>query len=176
LHNTSFPWINGLKNAVQSSTGDPRVKTFNLNLQGVADELERAYRGAGGSEGSIKQWRENLGTSNSPDQFQAVMKKGAEMLQSKLQANQEQYAQGMKGRVGSYRSITPEAEKALAKLRGEAPPAAAAPATIPAAAPIAAAAPAPAVRQAADPAHVAELQKRAQSDPVLAARLKQMGY
>ena len=118
LHNTSFPWVNKVKNFVSSAAGNPQVKEFNLNLNGVADELERAYRGAGGSEGSIKLWRENLGDANSPEQFKGVLSKGAEMLQSKLEANQEQYSQGMSGKVGAYRTITPKAAAALAKLRG----------------------------------------------------------
>jgi len=126
LNNTSFPWVNTFKNAVLSATGDPRVKEFNLNAQGVAQELERAYRGAGGSEGSIKEWQQNLGNANSPAQFKAVMAKGAEMLQSKLEANHAQYVQGMHGKPGDYQSITPKSVDALAKLRGESAPATAA--------------------------------------------------
>lgn len=118
LKNTSFPWANTVKNAVLTNMGDPRVKEFNLNMIGVANELERAYRGAGGSESDIKLWRESLTSASSPEQFRGVMAKGAEMLQSKLEANQAQYVQGMHGKPGDYQSITPKSAAALAKLKG----------------------------------------------------------
>lgn len=127
LNNTRFPWWNTFKNAVASNSGEPQVKTFNLNLQGVVSELERAYRGAGGSEGDINKWRATLGDSNSPQQFKEVLAKGAEMLQSKLEANHEQYVQGMRGRPGEHQTITPKARAALDKLRGVSAPAVAGP-------------------------------------------------
>lgn len=119
LNNTSFPWVNKLKNAISTNIGNPQVKAFNLNLMGVADELERAYRGAGGTAGEIESWRSTLGDSSSPEQFQATMKKGAEMLQSKLESNQAQIDQGMRSANHGIKSITPKAEAALAKIRGE---------------------------------------------------------
>jgi hypothetical protein len=117
LNNTRFPLVNAVTNWAQINAGDPRVRSFNMNVQGVANELERAYRGAGGSEADIKLWRDTLSSANSPDQFKAVFSKGAEMLQSKLEANQAQYEQGMAGRGGGYSAITPTAADALARLR-----------------------------------------------------------
>lgn len=121
LNNTSIPWANKLKNFAMRNAvpgGDAKLNAFNMNLHGVADELERAYRGAGGSEGAIQEWRRNLGETSSPESFKETMAKGAEMLQSKLEANHAQYVQGMHGKPGDFKTITPEARKALNKLRG----------------------------------------------------------
>lgn len=118
LNNTSFPWANKVKNVISQAAGNPEVNAFNLNLMGVADELERAYRGAGGAASQIEQWKHTLGDSSSPEQFKAVLAKGAEMLESKLEANHAQYVQGMHGKPGDFRTITPKTEQALAKLRG----------------------------------------------------------
>lgn len=121
LDNTSFPWVNKLKNALATARGQPQVNTFNLNLMGVADELERAYRGAGGSAGEIENWKKTLGDASSPDQFKGALAKGAEMLESKLHANQAQIDQGMRSTTHGIKSITPEAQAALDKLRGKTP-------------------------------------------------------
>ncbi len=118
LNNTRFPWANKVKNWASQATGNPEVNAFNLNLMGVADELERAYRGAGGSAGQIEQWKTTLGDASSPDQFKAVLAKGADMLQSKLDANQAQIDQGMKSTKHGIKAITPKAEAAFARLRG----------------------------------------------------------
>lgn len=119
LDNTSFPWVNKLKNAVANARGQPQVNAFNLNLMGVADELERAYRGAGGSAGEIENWKKTLGDSSSPEQFKGALAKGAEMLQSKIEANQAQIDQGMRSTTHGIKALTPKAEAAFAKLRGE---------------------------------------------------------
>lgn len=121
LNNTSIPWVNKLKNfALRNAVpgGDAKLNAFNMNLHGVADELERAYRGAGGSEGAIQEWRRNLGEASSPESFKETMAKGAEMLQSKLEANHAQYVQGMHGKPGDFQTITPKARAALDKLKG----------------------------------------------------------
>ncbi len=121
LNNTSFPWANKVKNAIATATGQPQVNAFNLNLMGVADELERAYRGAGGAAGEIKSWRDTLGDASSPQQFKAALQKGAEMLQSKIEANQAQIDQGMRSNTHGIQALTPKAEASFAKLRGEKP-------------------------------------------------------
>lgn len=124
LHNTSLPWVNSVKNWASDAMGDPRLKTFNTNVHGVIDEFEKVYRSSGGTQAGIDEWKRNLGDANSPEQFQAVMAKGAEMVESKLEANNAQYAQGMSGKVGSYSSITPKAQAAFDKIRGVKPVAA----------------------------------------------------
>jgi hypothetical protein len=118
LHNTPIPWVNGVKNWASDAMGDPRLKTFNTNVHGVIDEFEKVYRSSGGTQAGIDEWKKNLGDANSPEQFRAVMAKGAEMVESKLEANNAQYAQGMSGKVGSYSSITPKAQAAFDKIRG----------------------------------------------------------
>lgn len=121
LNNTSFPWVNQLKNFAATKSGNSAQNTFKLNVQAVAEEFERAYRGAGGDMESIRSWKQTLDDSSSPQQFKDAMAKGAELLQSKLEANQAQYTQGMHGKVGDYNSITPKAAAAFSKLRGTAP-------------------------------------------------------
>lgn len=118
LNNTSVPLVNAPVNWVQSNVlGDPRVKEFNATKQAVSSELERAWRGTGGSEGDLKQWKEQLDSAGSPDQLRGVAGQISELLKSKIDSMANQYQQGM-GTTGNGRQfLTPESIKTLDKLQ-----------------------------------------------------------
>jgi hypothetical protein len=120
LNNTNYPSVNSVTNWIASQTGDPRIKQFDATKKAVVDELTRVYRGAGGSEGDIKMWSDQINAANSPDQLHGVIGQVGDLLKSKMDALGEQYKQGMGTTEVPIRLTTPKAEKALEVLRARA--------------------------------------------------------
>lgn len=118
LHNTWSPTWNSIANAVSSGTGHPEVKKFETIQNAVADEATRVWRQAGGTESDIKSWKHDLDAAGSPEQLHGVIATIGDLLQSKLDALQTQYQQGMG--ATDIKVIAPAAEKALEVLRGRA--------------------------------------------------------
>lgn len=135
LNNGSFTPINSISNMLAGASGDPRVKRFDLTANAVADELERVFRGSGGSLEGIRAWRDKFSSSNSPDQMRAVIDEGLSLLDSRLEALAEQYNRGMGTTRQGYEMLNPKSQEVYNRLRARgASPAAtatAAPATSP---------------------------------------------
>lgn len=131
LNNGPFQPLNNAQNVALNVMGDPRVKNFDTTKKAVVDELTRVYRGAGGSEGDIKTWSEQINSANSPAQLHSVISTIGDLLESKVNALGEQYNQGMGTTGNPIQLVTPHAQQALTVLRqraGGAVPEAAAPA------------------------------------------------
>jgi hypothetical protein len=95
LNNTSITPLNAVVNSVEGAFGDPRYKAFEANAGAVAKELERAYRGTGGSQSDIDAMKGELASSGSPQQMTAVIQKYVDLLQSKIEANADAYRKTM---------------------------------------------------------------------------------
>lgn len=119
LHNTGSPLLNVPLNAISSKLlGRPGVKNFNTVKKAVADEVTRVWRQAGGSEGDIKAASENLDAAGSPEQLHQAIATYGHLLESKLQALQNQYQQGM-GTAG-VQMVTPKSRQTLDTLERKA--------------------------------------------------------
>lgn len=116
LKNSWSPAWNSVANAVVNQTGDPRIKQFDTTKKAVVDELTRVWRGAGGSEGDIKTWSEQINSANSPAQLHGVIHQMGELLHSKINSMGEQYKQGMGTSETPIRLLTPQSQKVLDKL------------------------------------------------------------
>jgi hypothetical protein len=118
LNNTKIPAVNSIINWAKTNAGNASVKTFNTTQNAVSDELTRVWRQSGGTEADIQSWKSDLNAANSPEQLHAVIGKIGDLLESKLEALQNQYQQGMG--ISDIQAITPKAQKTLEKLRGKA--------------------------------------------------------
>lgn len=112
LNNT----LNSAKNSYLTHSGDPRVTNFKSVSGKVAEELTRAYRGAGGAEADISREIEILNSSNSPEQLHSAIAKMADLLKSKIEANEEQYSQVMGPLVKPRPMISDKARQALDEI------------------------------------------------------------
>lgn len=120
LNNTSMPALNGLVNTVESKGfGDPRVTRFNLARDAVSKELERVWRGTGGSETGIQQWQQDLSSSGSPAQLQNAISQLTELVNGKLQALKNQYVQGMGRSRNSLQLLSPQTQAVFSRLDPE---------------------------------------------------------
>lgn len=108
--------LNPARNALSRARGEGRVDAYNVNKQAFASEMERVFRGTGGSLQGIQDWERSLSAANSPAQFQQVMGKAAELLKSRIDALNQQYRGGMGKTADITELLTPEAQEAYGKL------------------------------------------------------------
>jgi hypothetical protein len=111
LENRSFPIWNTLANTAETATGDPRVKNFTLARDAVANELMRVFRGTGGSLQEIEAWKNDINSSDSPEQLHAAITKATELLNSRLEAMNDQYTRGMGKSGDPIHLLSPHAQQ-----------------------------------------------------------------
>src|SRR5262249_23931109 len=116
LGNTSMPFINQITNFFAKQTGDPRIDRFNLAATAAVNEMERAYRQSGGSEGDIKRWHDSLNAAQSPEQFAGVLRQAADLLGSKINEMGEQYNKGMGTTSDGMTLLSPKAQSVYNRL------------------------------------------------------------
>ena len=113
LNNTSIPLLNQGLNFAQAQLGDPRIKQFDITRKAVVDELTRVYRGTGGSEKDIDTWTQAINSANSPEQLHGAIAQIGGLLESKIQAMEDQYRKGMGTTSQGLQLLTPHARDAL---------------------------------------------------------------
>ena len=119
LGNTDYPVINSIKNWGKQQTGaGASLNKFNTDVGAVADEATRAYRGAGGSESDIEQWKKNLSSADSPQALKSTIAEMGDLLEGKINANQHQFDQAL-GPLSDIKMLAPQSEAVLNKLRGK---------------------------------------------------------
>lgn len=116
LDNSHFPLWNTLANATVSAVGDPRVSKFNMTKHAVVDELEKAFRGSGGTQAGIDEWTKAINSSQSPDQLRGAISKGVELLSSRLDALNDAYTQGMGHSADPMTFLNPHAQQVFQAL------------------------------------------------------------
>lgn len=111
LNNFGSPMINAPVNAIESGVmGDKRVSNFNITRHAVVDELEKAFRGSGGTQAGIEEWKASINSSQSPDQLDGAVRKGVELLQSRLDALGAAYSEGMGHSADPLTFLNPHAQ------------------------------------------------------------------
>ncbi len=120
LNNTWSPTYNTIANFLSKQSGSQVVTNFETDKKAVVDELTRAWRQAGGTEGDIKSWSSVLDAANSPTQLHSAIGEMGHLLEGKLSAMQAQYEQGMGLSSGGIQVIKPEAKAVLDRLEQKA--------------------------------------------------------
>jgi hypothetical protein len=119
LGNRWSPMWNSVANMVETATGDPRVKQFEVARTAVADELTRAFRGSGGNVHDLVQWENAINSSGSPAQLKAAVKQAVELLRSRIEAVGDQYNRGMRTNADALDLLSPKAKAGIQRLSGE---------------------------------------------------------
>ena len=110
LNNSSLRPLNYVMNGIQDATGDPRLTKFNTTRNAVIDEVEKAYRGSGGSQAGIEAWKENMTSSQSPAQIAASGTQLVKLLEGKMEALGDQYTKGMGVARTGLELLSPKAQ------------------------------------------------------------------
>lgn len=90
LDNTDYKLVNTVRNAALSATGSTKVTNFEAVAPQLAKEIERAWRGAGGSAGEIKELTESIGKNLGKQQQREVLANFVELAKGKLDATESQ--------------------------------------------------------------------------------------
>lgn len=113
LNNTQFPWLNEGTNFVQSNLlGDKRVKGYLTASNTVANELEKYFRGTGGSESGVTAFRKQIDASDSPEQIQEAFDTLVDLMTGQASSISNRWKQGM-GRSQDYTVLSPESKTIL---------------------------------------------------------------
>jgi hypothetical protein len=131
LDNGNYPMINGVRNSWRNATGDGRTTAFSTDVNAVAAEAVRAFRGVGGAVSDIQDFQRQFNAASSPEQaFQAV-RALMHLVEGRTNALQTQYQRGMGTTREGVPGLSPQARAAFKRYGGSA---ATQPSTAPAAA------------------------------------------
>lgn len=119
LNNSWSPAYNSIANWASKHAGSKIVTNFQTDKKAVVDELTKAWRQSGGTEGDIKSWSEVLDAANSPEQLHGAIAEMGHLLEGKLSALADQYTQGM-GASPDRPVIMPAARAVLTRLEQKA--------------------------------------------------------
>jgi len=86
LENGGLRLWNAIGNATLNAVGDPRITKFKTAATAVEGEMANVFKGTGATDQEIKQWRENISSSNSPAQLQTSINTLLELMRGRLEA------------------------------------------------------------------------------------------
>lgn len=110
LHNHDFTPENAVGNYFEPMVGDPRVTNFNVARDAVANELTRVFRGTGGNESDIQEWRNNFSPNASPAQMNGAIKQAMGLINGRIDALGNQYQRGMDKQTDMTQFMSPESK------------------------------------------------------------------
>jgi hypothetical protein len=121
LGNSSSSLYNKITAPISEQT-DPKyqvaLKNFRTAKQAVADELARAFKGAGGTVHDISEWEKTINSADSPAALHAAVKQAVELLHSRINAIGDQYNRGMGKTTDPVSLLSPKAKATLERLEG----------------------------------------------------------
>jgi len=117
LDNSQWQLWNYAANKGREASGDPRVDKFNTAATAVEDELSAVFKATGSTDTSIKQWKDRLSASKSPEQYKGIIQEAVNLLDGRMQAIQGTWNQGMGGKELPKPLLTPKAQATLDRLR-----------------------------------------------------------
>lgn len=114
---------NQLKNWAKEHSGDTAaLNKFKDDVQAVSSEAVKAWRGSGGSEKDIQDWKASMNAADSPEGLKSSMKEIADLLEGKIVSQQNQLDQAL-GPYSDVKALRPESQATLDQIRGVKTPA-----------------------------------------------------
>lgn len=90
LDNSNIPLVNAVVNPLKSATGNTAVTNFNTVAPQLAKEIERVWRGAGGTAGEIHDLIDTIGQNKGKQQQREALQQFVDLAKGKLDALQTQ--------------------------------------------------------------------------------------
>ena len=128
LGNSDF--VPGVTNPVANAVGkqfsrhSQEVQSkFEITKNAVADELEKAFRGSGGSVSGIEAWKKSFNVNDSKTAQKAAIRAAIELLDSQLQTRAQNYNQGYTGgkQIEPRDLLLPKNREIVDKIEGKNP-------------------------------------------------------
>jgi len=119
LDNAPVKLWNFIANQGLTQTGDSRVVRFNAAANAVESELANVFKGMGATDQEIKAWREQLSSSQSPEQLHGAIDQLIDLISSRMYALDAQYKVAM-GKPKEFRILNDNSRKILENMGGSA--------------------------------------------------------
>jgi hypothetical protein len=116
LNNRSVPMWNTVANAYERETGNPNITQFDQTKEAVASELAKVFKGSGvTSEAQMKEWRDAINSSMSPDQLRHAISNAVHLMGSRVQELDRQWGQLTKA-PKDYRVLSDNNKRILSEI------------------------------------------------------------
>jgi hypothetical protein len=129
--NSNIPLVNAVMNPLRTAGGSTAVTNFNAVQPQAMKEIERLWRGAGGSEGDINALKDSLSKNAGKQQQREALQEFVNLVRGKLDST-EQQRDNILGPAGKgvpvlFEQNKPVLEKIIQRASGETSAASAAP-------------------------------------------------
>jgi hypothetical protein len=101
LDNSNYPMVNAVLNPLKSAGGSTAVTNFDTVAPQLAKEIERVWRGAGGTAGEIKDLIETIGHNKGKQQQREALQQFVELAKGKLDTVEQQRDNVMGKKAGA---------------------------------------------------------------------------
>jgi hypothetical protein len=98
LSNGDLPTLNKLGNALGYQFGSDKTTNFNVIKNALSGEISKVFKGGEATDAEIKAVQEPFSSANSPAQLKGAIDNAIHLMNSKRDALQQQYQQGMQGK------------------------------------------------------------------------------
>lgn len=98
LDNNNFPLVNKLTNALGYQTGSDKTTNFNVIKNALTGEISKVFKGGGATDAEIEAVQGPFSAANSPAQLKGAVNNAVQLMNSKRDALQQQYQQGIQAR------------------------------------------------------------------------------
>jgi hypothetical protein len=115
--NTDQRWLNTPLNKLKKQTNDPNVIALDLNLHAVAGELATAFKGSGGTDQEISHFANLLTDDLTPAQAHASLQKAAQLLNSRINAMQNQQSSVRASNGGQRDLLSPHGADVMDQMQ-----------------------------------------------------------
>jgi hypothetical protein len=116
LDNKQISGYNTVANWISKNSGNPQVTSFLVARKAVVNELERVFKGTGGSLSEIRDWESAISSAGSTAQLKDAVKTAADLMESRTEALSDNYERIM-GKRKQF--ISPKGIAALEKIKGQ---------------------------------------------------------
>lgn len=128
LNNEGSSWnpfrtaLNSAENTYTGSTGSSgALNSFNISKSAVSDELSKLLKGGVVSDSEKKEWESNINNGASPEQQKAALSEIGGIIESRLDALNNKYHEGMGPVNASKNWATPQSQAVFDQLQGRTP-------------------------------------------------------
>lgn len=101
LDNSNYPLVNAVVNPLKSAAGSTAVTNFDTVAPQLAKEIERVWRGAGGTAGEIHDLIETIGHNKGKQQQREALQSFVELAKGKLDSLEQQRDNVMGKKAGA---------------------------------------------------------------------------
>jgi hypothetical protein len=119
LQNSGWRSGNKLGNFLATETGNPALESFRTDVEAIASEATKYFRGSGGAEADVQAWKQRFLDSASPAQLHATVTEFAHVIGGRLGPLADKYNSAMGTNRPPEDFLEPAAAAQFQRYRGD---------------------------------------------------------